>query len=313
MLGALPPARSIAAVLGTAAIPPSTPSSTAPVTFTPAVAGPLWSDGHPSIPPNVEVAPQAGLSLSLSAAPVPARMVTRIWSGQFVEMRDLLADNVALAQHFESVHSSLPAATLLPLFTRPRLREVSSLPSWMYCFLTYMAVRTSDQATRDGLAFARLIIREASMHGGQGWLDYDRPAAAALDPSLPWNALHPSLMASTILGQRSAGGPFCTVCQGFDHHASNCALAYFLQPTRQDTTPRPPPFRQQGNQAVICLSWNKGQCCFHPNPCFRLHQCASCGNSTHRARDCSDTPPNSRFRHPRRSRPSGPTPSSSIA
>ncbi len=126
----------------------------------------------------------------------PRSLVTRIRSGQFIEKRDLLGDNVALAQQFEAAHTSLPTATLLPLSTRPRIREVSSLSSWMYCFLTYIAIRTADKATRD------------SLHGGQGWLDYDRlfRQKAALDPSLPWNSLHPSLMASTIFGQRSAGG-----------------------------------------------------------------------------------------------------------
>ena len=115
-----------------------------------------------------------GLSLSLSAGPVPAKLVTRIQSGHFVEMRDLLGNNVALSQHFEAVQSSLLAATFLPFSTRLRLREISSLQSWIYCFLTYIAVRTSDWVTRDWLVYARLIVRQASLHGGQGWLDYDR-------------------------------------------------------------------------------------------------------------------------------------------
>ena len=305
--------------LGTSAPTSTTVASTA---VAPTLASSLWSAGLPSLLPEVPAPPAVGshppqaggLSLSLSAAPVPAKLVTRIQSGQFVEMRDLLGDNVALSQHFEAVHSSLPAATLLPLSTRPRLREVSSLQSWIYCFLTYIAVRTSDQTTRDWLVYARLMVRQASLHGGQGWLDYDRlfRQQAALDPTLSWNSLHPSLMASTILNQRAAGGSFCTVCQGFDHTAAQCALAYLRHPTRQDpSTSRAPPLRQQGSQQPVCWSWNDGQCCFHPNPCFRLHQCATCGSTSHRARDCRDTPPDSRFKQPRRGRIVGGVPSSS--
>uniref|UniRef100_A0A1X7UDW3 Uncharacterized protein n=1 Tax=Amphimedon queenslandica TaxID=400682 RepID=A0A1X7UDW3_AMPQE len=37
-----------------------------------------------------------GISLSLSAEPIPARLVQKIQSGQFVEMRELLGDNIAL-------------------------------------------------------------------------------------------------------------------------------------------------------------------------------------------------------------------------
>ena len=70
-------------------------------------------------------------------------LVTRIQEGQFVEMRDLLGDNIALTGHFEALNSYLPAQAL-PVSSRPRLQEVTSLLSWIYCFLTYMAVRTSD-------------------------------------------------------------------------------------------------------------------------------------------------------------------------
>uniref|UniRef100_A0A1X7VFI7 Uncharacterized protein n=1 Tax=Amphimedon queenslandica TaxID=400682 RepID=A0A1X7VFI7_AMPQE len=44
-----------------------------------------------------------GLSLSLSAEPIPARLVQKIRSGQFVKMRELLGDIIALTQHFESL------------------------------------------------------------------------------------------------------------------------------------------------------------------------------------------------------------------
>ena len=45
--------------------------------------------------------------------------------GHFVEMCDLLGNNIALPQHFESAASYFP--TVLPPSERPRLLEVSSL------------------------------------------------------------------------------------------------------------------------------------------------------------------------------------------
>ena len=84
-------------------------------------------------------------------------------------------------------------------------REVSSLASWLYCLLAYMALRWPDKGTRDRLVYACLIIREAQCHGGQGWLAYDRVFRqhAALDPSIQWNVLHPAIQVSTLFRQAS--------------------------------------------------------------------------------------------------------------
>ena len=152
---------------------------------------------------------------------------------------------------------------------------------------------------------------------GRGWLDYDRlfRQQAALNPSFLWSSLHPTIMAFTIRAQRSTsgGGTVCLLCQGFDHsQAVQCALAYLRQPTHQD--PVVPYLRlpAQRQPQPVCLSWNEGQCCYHPNPCFHLHHCATCGSPQHKARDYRDTPPYSRFRNPRRT-PGPPTSSSSSA
>ena len=94
------------------------------------------------------------LSLSMATRPIPARTVQLITGGQFVEMRDLLGDNAA--RHFEDMHGF----QVLPMASRPRVREVSSLPSWVCCFLTYLAVRTTNPVTRNQLTYATLLVRE---------------------------------------------------------------------------------------------------------------------------------------------------------
>ncbi len=102
---------------------------------------------------------QPGMILSPAADPIPHSLVQRIKNGQFVEMRDLLADNIALLNQLSSLNGlvNLPANTL----NRTRLREVPSLVSWLYCFNSFVAVRTSDPLTRNMLAYSRLLIREA--------------------------------------------------------------------------------------------------------------------------------------------------------
>ena len=241
---------------------------------------------------------QPGMILSPAADPIPHTLVQRIQNGQFVEMRDLLADNIALLNQLSSLNGliNLPANTL----NRTRLREVPSLVSWLYCFNSFVAVRTSDPLTRNMLAFSRLLIREALRHGGGGWMEYDRVfrRQLAINPSLSWNTLEPGLQAATILGQARLQGTFCSLCRECDHDTTQCALAPLQQQVRSTPvtlqTPvgsRPP--RRPESLQHICVNWNKGIC--RRLPCTYRHICATCQLS-HRARDCPDTPADSVYK-----------------
>ena len=161
-----------------------------------------------------------GMILSLAADPIPYSIVQQIQSGHFVEMRDLLADNIALLNQL----SSLQGTVALPqsVVTCTRLREVLSLVSWLYCFNAYITVCTSDPLARGMLAYSRLLIREALRHGGSGWLEYDRVfrRQLAINPLLSWNTTDPGLQVTTILGQRGSSRTFCTLCHECDHTTS---------------------------------------------------------------------------------------------
>ena len=148
----------------------------------------------------------AGLTLSPAAETFPRRLVDKVRSGVFVDMKELLADNVSLLDQLETLQGPAAIRPLGP--ARPRLREVTTLHTWCYCFLAYISMCTTDATTRDQLAYARLIIKEAQRHGGLGWLDYDRAfrQQAAADPAIRWNTLLPGLQASTILGQPAVSG-----------------------------------------------------------------------------------------------------------
>lgn len=89
---------------------------------------------------------------------------------EFVEMRDLLPDNMALGEKLEALPVCLGQTQ-----KGAEQREVGSLLSWVTSFLTYVAVMYEAHPERvvDMLAYARLIIREAHRHGGNGWLTYD--------------------------------------------------------------------------------------------------------------------------------------------
>ena len=107
------------------------------------------------------------LRLSSAFAPLPAKLVEKIQSGQYVEMQDLLADNMALQSQLDAMHAH--PAYPLAVVARLRLRDMHSLLS-AHHLLTY----------------GRLIIRESQRHGGSGWLEYDKVFCqhAALDESV---------------------------------------------------------------------------------------------------------------------------------
>ena len=100
-------------------------------------------------------------------------------------------------------------------------------------------------------------------------------ATGALEPLACWNTLNPSLLAATVLNQRSQ---FCTLCLGVNHTRSQCALSCLQSfPARRQSamsTPR------------ICMSWNRGACKF-PGECSYLHVCSICpGLLQHKAIQC---------------------------
>ena len=239
----------------------------------------------------------AGLILSPAAEPFPRRLVDKAKSGQFLEMRELLADNISLLNQLEAIQGFPPLQMLGA--ARSRLREVTSLSSWCYCFLGYMAILTSDPTTRDQLAYARLIIREALRHGGAGWMDYDRAfrQQAAADPSLRWNTLLPGLQASTMLGIGSGqGAVFCPLCREVDHTRSQCALQC-LHPSSTAWPPTPLGATTRRKTVNVCISWNKGLCIF-PGNCAYRHVCATC-YLPHKAKDCPQTPDSSIYKQHR--------------
>lgn len=233
--------------------------------------------GSQSLPSNTSTGPQtsaSGFSLSPATQPFPQKLVEKVRSGLFVEMRELAADNISLMQQLEgfSAQCTVPG---LPGALKPRLREPTSLASWMYCFLGFLGIRATDLKMREGLAYARLIIREAQLYGGSGWLDYDRlfRQQAAIEPSLLWDTIHPGIQAAT-LGQsgRSNNSQFCTLCREPDHSADRCALTYLQQPSSclpsggtiwqgHEEQMRRPTSRTESRQR-ICISWNQGQCIY---------------------------------------------------
>ena len=98
-LGCLPPYTAIASVHTTSATSGQALPAVSWVTALQAStsADPMvHQSGVPANTVSPVASPPAGVSLSPATASFPQKLVEKILSGQFVEMRDLLADNISL-------------------------------------------------------------------------------------------------------------------------------------------------------------------------------------------------------------------------
>ena len=241
--------------------------------------------------------------LASSFPPIPAKLVAKIKSLQFVELKELLPDNIAALDQ--------NASLARPHDQLPKQREVSSILTWVSAFTTYTAIvsEAHPSRTKELLAYMRLMVREARRSNNKGWLCYDRifRQNAAANPSLSWANLDPSLHSSFCLG--SEPPPMvCSLCNELDHKTEDCALS--VPAPNQPFPPKTPPARathsskQRPARAKFCLSWNSGQCML-PGTCEYLHECHTC-HEDHRAKDCDLTPPDSVFKRPKRQKLSKP-------
>ena len=119
----------------------------------------------------------------------------QILSGQYVDMAELLRDNIKV----ERRHNMLELTSAPPL-ARSIHREVPDLLSWLLCFGVFASVMASKypEKTTKLLAY-QTITREARRCGGGGWQGYDRMfrQQAALSSGLDWSQLNSSFFAVT--------------------------------------------------------------------------------------------------------------------
>ena len=179
--------------------------------------------------------------LSEAFAPVPAKLVKRIQALEFVDMADLLPDNIEMRRREEG--SSLGEAMMA---VGRRARQVTHLPTWVQCFTTYIAIVAGRHPSRvqDMLAYLRLIVREAQRAGGDAWRQYDARFRkfAAVHQSVTWGQPLPSMYASCFMASRAVASP-CEHCLELDHSSAECAWHRTVSPSFHRWTRAPWPAR----------------------------------------------------------------------
>ena len=220
--------------------------------------------------------------LSPSLPPVPTKVMDKIANGNYVDFKELLADNVALVQRLQEL--GVPNGTQL-LASSQRLREVQDPLTWIHCFLLYVAARVPHQETRDLLTYGVLIINLARQHAGRGWLAYDNKfrLQKAAGSMAPWTEINASLMALTVLANvgHQTSDRACTICYSTDHNKSECALKDLNSKKELAQDSPQPPTRNRRN---ICRRFNRGTCV--NSSCRYDHTCNSCFSQGHSALEC---------------------------
>ena len=161
---------------------------------------------------------------------VPPKLVKRIVKGEYVDMAELLNDNMEVERRralFESELSSCSSQQ------RPGCREIPDILSWLYCFSLYAAVICCNypEKAKQLWAYQAMMINEARQCGGWGWVLYDAAFCQQITSleSADFSRLNQSLYSTTILayGNRRQ---CCPTCMLLDHTSEECAL-YVGKPT----------------------------------------------------------------------------------
>ena len=209
-------------------------------------------------------------------APIPAKLVKKITSGEFVELADLLSTNLR-AVDLEP-QSFLDGKLLVS--RKRRLVEVEDILTWTEAFTIYQMVICASHPHRwsDLTKYKLLIIQTARHAPGRSWLEYDtafRKDAAATGAS-DWSRMNLDL---------------------YNFHLRSSVPPSSLP---SSSGPPPPVATSRGSSArpPYCHSWNRGQCLWPFGDCRFRHSCNSCNGDHPRVRCPFHSPGTIRSRSP---------------
>ena len=180
--------------------------------------------------------PTSSVTLVAGLPPVPSRLVAKIESGEFIDMGELLPDQVGTSRP-EDLGKVLPKHC-----------TVAGILEWIKCFNVYMAVISRKEPGRipDLLAYETLIIEAHMEYSGNAWLGYNRRfcQCAATDATKNWAIIDPTLWNLAFSDKaRTARYKFCF---SLSHGSSDCAWAtdqptsqVARTPTSMGTSPQP--------------------------------------------------------------------------
>ena len=200
--------------------------------------------------------------------PIPAKLVSKIEAGEFVDMVELLPDRFGIAKSRPGDESARPS--------KHKQRTVTTILEWIQCFSIYLAVIAKKQPQRipDLLAYQTLIIESQLEYQSDAWMGYDRRfrQRAAANPHTSWSTINTTLWNLAFAGKARAAR--CNHCFSLSHASNQCEWAPDITPN--DSNYRQPPHLKY---QPICKAWNTDTRpgCSYAN-CAYKYICWYCSN-----------------------------------
>ena len=189
-------------------------------------------------------------SVLLAAARLPAKLVARIESLDFVEMAELLQE----AWPAESASDG--AVQGLTLRLPRRSTPISDISVWVECYGLMAAVLCARYPARgpDMFMYLRRIVHCARKFEGQAWVTYDRlyRRQAAASRSLNW-AIEDQLLYNEAFSGNAKPTLRCKQCLSEHHSTETCPDILRGWPLPNEN----PPARAQQE---VCRRYNQERC-----------------------------------------------------
>ena len=196
-------------------------------------------------------------------SPVPAKLVSQIRSGKFVDLSELLAANLVSSENEPQL--MLDGRLVLSASPRKSRRRIDDVTTWTEAFTVFSLVLTSffPHRWKDLTLYKLLILRISRQFSGRVWLAYDKAFRehAAATRLADWSAMNAQL---------------------FTFHAGGASS----RSSNLGTSPDSSEPVGSSSSRIPCMSWNKGRCTAPYTICRYYHRCSTCGGA-HRSVSCS--------------------------
>lgn len=138
------------------------------------------------------------MTIGKGLPPVPGKLITKIESGQFIELAEFRPDRLGITAASDDDGSKA---------SKSKNNLITSITEWIQCFGIYTAVLSKFQPHRvaDLLGYQTLILQAYMEFCGDHWLGYDCTfrLKAATQKDLKWATMDSTLWSLGILNTRS--------------------------------------------------------------------------------------------------------------
>ena len=197
---------------------------------------------------------------------VPAKLLSQICSGKFVDLSELLAANLVSSNTEPQL--MLDGRLVLSAPPKKPCRRIEDITTWTETFTVFSLVLTSFYPHRwkDLTLYRLLILWIYRQFSGRVWHACNKAFRehAAATRLVDWSTMNTQL---------------------FTFHAGGASPH---SPSLSSTPDSSEPVGSSSSR-IPCMSWNKGKCTAPYTICCYYHRCSTCG-SAQRSVACSSRP-----------------------